>query len=399
MIGTNSVLGGYGTTIFTTMSKLAVDHGAVNLGQGFPDGNGPDDVRALAQAALDDRPNQYPPMMGLPELRQAVAAHASRFYGLDYDPMTETLVTSGATEALAACMMGLLNPGDEVVLLEPLYDSYRPVLELIGAVPRLVPLTPPRWELPRADFAAAFGPRTKMVLLNSPMNPCGKVFNLDELSYIADCALRHDAVMLCDEVYEHLTFGDTRHIPIATLPGMRERTLRIGSAGKTFSLTGWKVGYVSGAAPLVAAAAKAHQFLTFTTPPNLQRAVAYGLQKDDAYFMGLATDMDRKRDRLMTGLRAIGFDVAAPQGTYFLMADFRPFGFAGDDIDFCETITREARVAAIPASAFYASRETAARVGADRFARFCFCKDDATLDEALNRLGDYFAAKTARAAG
>ncbi len=381
----NALLAGTGTTIFTVMSALATEHGAINLGQGFPDVEGPQDVvRAAADALLDQR-NQYPPLAGLPELRQAVAHANARFYGLSVDPANEVVVTSGATEAITACLMALLNPGDEVVLIEPLYDTYLPVVRLLGAVPRLVRLQPPKWELPRAELAAAFGPKTKAILLNTPMNPTGKVFTTAELAFIADLVQRHDAYAVCDEVYEHLTFDGWRHIPLMTLPGMRERCLRIGSAGKTFSLTGWKVGYITAPRELATLAAKAHQNLTFTTPPNLQRAVAFGLAKDDAYFASLATDLAVRRDRLSAGLAALGFGVLAAQGSYFVTADFTPLGFAGDDVAFCRHITEHARVAAIPVSAFYAG--DAPR----HYARFAFCKRPEVLDEALARLGAHFA--------
>ena len=270
----NNLLSGIGTTIFTVMSGLAVEHDSINLGQGFPDSEGPADVvRAAVDALLDDR-NQYPPMPGLPELRQAVAAANRRFYGLEVDWASEVVVTSGATEAITACLMAVLNPGDEVVLIEPLYDTYAPVVRLLGALPRFVRLEPPDWALPRAALADAFSPATKAILLNSPMNPCGKVFTEEELGFIAELVLRHDTYAICDEVYEHLTFDGARHIPLMTLPGMRERTMRVGSAGKTFSLTGWKVGYVTAPAAVATNVAKAHQNLTFTTAPNLQRAVA-----------------------------------------------------------------------------------------------------------------------------
>ena len=274
----NTLLSNTGTTIFTVMSALATQHGAINLGQGFPDTDGPADVIQAAVDALRDGRNQYPPLTGVPELRTAVAAANRRFYGLEIDPATEEWwVTSGATEAITACLMALLDPGDEVVLIEPLYDTYLPVVRMLGAIPRLVRLTPPKWELPRAELAAAFGPRTKAILLNTPMNPTGKVFTAAELAFIADLMVKHDAYAVCDEVYEHLTYDGWRHIPLMTLPGLRERTLRVGSAGKTFSLTGWKIGYVSGPAALCGIVAKAHQNLTFTTPPNLQRGVAVGL--------------------------------------------------------------------------------------------------------------------------
>ncbi|HTR17441.1 MAG TPA: aminotransferase [Acetobacteraceae bacterium] len=383
----NALLSATGTTIFTVMSALAVRHGAINLGQGFPDTEGPADVvRAAADALLDGR-NQYPPLTGLPELRAAVAAANQRFYGLAIDPASEVVVTSGATEALAASLVALLDPGDEVVLIEPLYDTYLPVVKLLGAVPRLVRLEPPDWTLPRAALAAAFGPRTKAILLNTPMNPTGKVFSREELGFIADLLQAHGAYAICDEVYEHLVFSDAHHVPLMTLPGMRERCVRIGSAGKTFSLTGWKVGYVTAPAALASVIAKAHQNLTFTTPPNLQRAVALGLAKDDSYFRDLAGALEAKRDRLSAGLRRIGFGVLPAQGSYFVTADFSALGFNGDDVAFCQHITEHAGVAAIPVSAFYVS--DAPR----HYARFAFCKQDAVLDEALARLGRHFAGR------
>jgi aspartate/methionine/tyrosine aminotransferase len=376
----NELLTATGTTIFTVMSALAVQHGAINLGQGFPDTEGPADVIEAAAAALRDGRNQYPPLTGVPELRQAVAAANQRFYGLDIDPDGGVVVTSGATEAITACLMALINPGDEVVLIEPLYDTYLPVVRMLGGVPVLVRLNPPGWALPREALAAAFGPRTKLLLLNSPMNPCGKVFSRDELAFIAGLLVEYDAFAVCDEVYEHLVFAPARHIPLMTLPGMAERSLRIGSAGKTFSLTGWKVGYVSGPKALVGLVAKAHQNLTFTTPPNLQRAVALGLAKPDAYFEGLAADLRAKRDILAIGLAKLGFGVLDADGSYFITADFSPLGFDGDDLAFCRTITAEARVAAIPVSAFYPA--DAPR----HYARFAFCKQDGVLTEALGRL-------------
>ncbi|MFN4023716.1 MAG: aminotransferase [Hyphomonas sp.] len=380
----NPSFAGLGTTIFTTMSALAAEHGAINLGQGFPDEDGPADILEQAAAALLAGPNQYPPMAGLPALRQAVAAHDRRFYGLDYDWQDEVLVTSGATEALAACLMALLAPGDEVVLFEPLYDSYLPVIRQCGAVPRIVRLEPPDWQVPLESLAAAFGPSTKLVLINSPMNPTGKLFGGAELEAIAALARQHDAYLLCDEVYEHLVFDGARHKPVATLPGMQERTLRIGSAGKSFSLTGWKVGYVSGPRALVATVAKAHQFLTFTTPPNLQAAVAYALGKDDAYYAGLASDLEAKRDRLAAGLRQAGFTVLPAQGTYFLTALTDGIGpDLGSDVDYARWLTTEAGVAAIPCSAFYAGDAPP-----QDMIRFCFCKKDEVLDSAIARLRD-----------
>jgi aspartate/methionine/tyrosine aminotransferase len=299
---------------------------------------------------------------------------------LEIDADRGVLVTSGATEALTACLMALLNPGDEIVLIEPLYDTYLPVVRLLGAVPRLVRLQPPGWALPCAELAAAFGPRTKAILLNTPMNPTGKVFTAGELGFIAGLLQQNDAYAICDEVYEHLVFAPARHVALMGLPGMAERTLRVGSAGKTFSLTGWKVGYVSGPPSLVGVVAKAHQNLTFTTPPNLQRAVALGLGKDDAYFSTLADGLAAKRDRLSAGLRDVGFDVLGSDGSYFVIADYAAFGFSGGDLAFCRHITEHAGVAAIPVSAFYEGDAPA------HWIRFAFCKQDAVLDEACLRL-------------
>jgi len=389
----NNLLAATGTTIFTVMSVLAAQHKAINLGQGFPDTDGPEDMLAAAAAALMDGRNQYPPMTGVPELRQAVAAANARFYGLDVDPDREVVVTSGATEAIAACLMALLDPGDEVVLIEPLYDTYLPMVKMLGAVPRLVRLAPPGWSLSRTELAAAFGSRTKALLLNTPMNPTGKVFTSAELAFIGELLQRHDAYAICDEVYEHLTYDGWRHIPLMTLPGLRSRTLRIGSAGKAFSLTGWKVGYVTAPAELASFVAKAHQNLIFTTPPNLQRAVALGLAKDDSYFADLASGLAAKRDFLAAGLIALGMEALPCRGSYFLIADFAPLGFAGDDVAFCRHITAEAGVTAIPVSAFYAS------AAPSHYARFAFCKRAAVLEEAIARLTRYFGAARGRQNG
>ena len=401
----NSLLSATGTTIFTVMSALALEHGAINLGQGFPDYDGPADVIQAAAAALLDGRNQYPPLTGVPELRAAVAAHNRRFYGLEVDPAAEVVVTSGATEAITACLMAVLNPGDECVLIEPLYDTYLPVVKLLGAIPKLVRLTPPKWELPRAELAAAFGPKTKAILFNTPMNPTGKVFTHAELAFIAELLARHDCYAICDEVYEHLTFDGWKHVPLMALPGMRERCMRIGSAGKTFSLTGWKVGYVTCDRSLAPNVAKAHQNLTFTTPPNLQRGVAVGLMKDDAYFNGLSAQLQAKRDRLAKGLAALGFGVLPTQGSYFITTDFRPImsplGFNGDDVAFCRALTEEAKVTAIPVTAFYAPRADAGGASDDpprHYARFAFCKGEAVLDAALERMRGWIEARGATSA-
>lgn len=372
------------TTVFEVMSQLALKHDAINLGQGFPDDRGPADVLEAAADALSHGYNQYPSMWGTPALRQAVAAHNRRFYGIEADWQGEVLVTSGATEALAACLLGLIRPGDEVVLFEPLYDSYLPIVRLAGGVPRFVSLTPPDWRFTRDDLERAFSDRTRVVVLNDPLNPAGKVFGAEELALIAEFVRRHDAVAVCDEVYEHLVFDGRRHVPLMTLPDMRGRCLRIGSAGKTFSLTGWKVGYITGSRDLMQPVAKAHQFLTFTTPPNLQAGVAYGLGKEDGYFSGLAADQQSKRDRLAAGLARAGFGVLKSEGTYFLIADIRPTGFAGTDVEFCRKLTIEAGVTAIPVSAFFVEADVT------NYVRFCFCKQDSLLDRAVDRLVAYF---------
>ena len=385
MRGANTYLGSIGTTIFTVMSALANEHRSINLGQGFPDTEGPADVVQYAADALMDSRNQYPPMPGVPELRQAVATANRRFYGLDVDWTKEVTVTSGATEAITACLMAVIDPGDEVVLIEPLYDTYIPIVRMLGAVPRLVRLQPPHWELPRDELAAAFGPKTKAILFNSPMNPCSKVFTVEELAFIAELVQRHDTYAICDEVYEHLIFDGLQHVPLMTFPGMRDRTMRIGSAGKTFSLTGWKVGYVTAAPALTALIQKAHQNLTFTTAPNLQRAVAIGLAKDDAYFASLAGDLQARRDQLAEGLARVGLAVLPTKGTYFITTDFAPLGFDGDDVAFCRHITEQAGVTAIPVSAFYDGPNAPSH-----YARFAFCKRPEVLTEAVERLTRHF---------
>ena len=374
------------TTVFTVMSALAARHGAINLGQGFPDVEGPADIVEAAAAALLDGRNQYAPLRGVPELREAVAAAHARDAGLTVDPEREVVVTSGATEAITACLAALLDPGDEVVLFEPLFDTYLPVVRMLGAVPRLVRLEPPDWALPRAALAAAFGPRTKAVLLNSPMNPTGNVFTPDELGFVAGLLAEHDAYAVCDEVYEHLVF-EGRHVPLMTLPGMRERCLRVGSAGKTFSLTGWKIGYVTAPPPLAEVVAKAHQNLTFASAPNLQRGVAHGLRKDRAYFATLAAGMAERRDQLSTGLAALGFDVLPTSGSYFVVADIAGLSDE-DDAGFCRWMVERAGVAAIPLSAFYD------RAPPRSLVRFAFCKREAVLDAALARLGGALPARS-----
>ncbi|EDP63655.1 Aminotransferase, class I and II [alpha proteobacterium BAL199] len=384
----NSLLSSYGTTVFEVMSRLAIEHKAINLGQGFPDDRGPDAVLEAASKALYDPPNQYPPMLGVPELREAVAGHNKRFYGIDVDWKTETMVSTGATEGLAACFLALIEPGDEVVVIEPLYDCYLPMIRRAGGIPKTVRLTPPHWNLDLDALSAAFSERTKLIVLNNPQNPASKVFTRIELEAIAELVRRHDAYAVCDEVYEHLAFDGRAHIPLMKLPGMRERCVRIGSAGKTFSLTGWKVGYLTGPEHLMQPIAKAHQFLVFTTAPNLQRAVAFGLGQGDGYFNGLRDTMQVKRDRLATALSGIGLTPAVCQGSYFLFVDASRFLKPGeDDEGFCRRLVTEAGVAAVPVSAFYQDRATAPT----DFIRFCFAKQDAVLDGAADRLASYLA--------
>jgi aspartate/methionine/tyrosine aminotransferase len=384
----NTILSRYGETIFATMSRLAQEKQALNLGQGIPEDGEPADIIAHAARALTERSNQYPPMFGLPELRQAIAKHDREFYGLELDWQSETIVLSGGTEAIAVSLFALIDPGDEVVLIEPLYDTYLPVIELAGGVPKIVRLQPPNWALPEAELEAAFGPKTKLILFNSPMNPTAKVFNQRELELIARLCQQHDTYAVCDEVYEHLVFDGQEHIPLITLPGMRDRAIRIQSAGKTFSLTGWKVGYISACAALIARIVKAHQFLVFTTPPNLQSAIAYGLGKERSFFTDFTTRLEAKRDRLAAGLERAGFAVAYTAGTYFINVDITSVGFNGGDAEFCRDIIENAGVAAIPVSAFYAPRADAD--AERRFVRFCFAKPEAMLDEASARLGKRF---------
>ncbi len=380
MKSTNPVYTSLPMTIFEVMSRLAIAEGAINLGQGFPDVDGPADVKQLAAEELLSGLNQYPPMMGLVELRQAVAEANRRFYGLDVDWQHEVLVTSGATEALSDCMAGLIVPGDEVVLIEPLYDCYLPLVRRAGGIPRLVRLTPPDWTLDAEALAAAFSPKTKAILLNNPMNPAAKVFKREELALIADLCIARDAIAICDEVYEHILFDGARHIPLMTLPDMRERTVRIGSAGKTFSLTGWKIGYVTAPPLLLDPITKAHQFTTFTTPPNLQKAVAFGLAKDDDYYESLSGELEKKRDRFAADLAELGFAPAPCAGTYFITADVAPLRLNSDDAELCKRMTVEAGVAAVPMSAFYDAE------GPRHFVRFCFSKQDAILESAVERL-------------
>jgi len=375
----NPILSALPTTVFEVMSQLARETGAVNLGQGFPDDPGPLDVRQKAAAAVIDGWNQYPPMMGLAELREAAAQHYKHWQGLDLDPNSEIMVTSGATEAIAGALIALITPGDEVVLFEPMYDAYLPLVRRAGGIPKFVTLTPPHFGLTEEALAKAFSPKTKVVLFNNPLNPTATIFGKADLDLLADFCIRHDAIAICDEVWEHVVFDGHRHASVLGRPDMRERTVKISSAGKIFSLTGWKVGLVMAAPAIMRVLSKAHQFLTFTTPPNLQAAVAYGLGKDDGYFEDMRADFQRSRDHFAAGLRDLGFAVLPSAGTYFLNVDIAPLG-ESDDVDFCRRLVTENGVAAIPVSAFYA--EGAVK----NVVRFCFAKRDATLNAALERL-------------
>jgi N-succinyldiaminopimelate aminotransferase len=375
---THPLFTGMPTTIFEVMSRLAIEHKAVNLGQGFPDVDGPREVRQAAADALMEGPNQYPPMMGLPELRQAVADSEHRFFGIERDA-ADVLITSGATEALSDALMAIVEPGDEVVVFDPCYDCYVPLIRRAGGVPKVVPLSPPNWSFSDDDLDAAFSSKTKAILINNPHNPASKVFSRGELERVAAKLVAHDAYAICDEVYEHLVFGGANHIPLCTLPHMAERTVRIGSAGKTFSLTGWKVGYISGPRALLQPIAKAHQFTTFTTPPNLQKAVAFGLGLPASYYSGLANDLAAKRDRLAKGLADIGFPTLQANGSYFLIADIGQLGL-GSDVEAAQRMTVEAGVTTVPMSAFYQGKAPT------HLLRFCFCKRDEVLDEAVARL-------------
>jgi N-succinyldiaminopimelate aminotransferase len=374
-----SRLRGFGTTIFAEMSALAVRTGAVNLGQGFPDTDGPAAVIEAAVAAMRDGRNQYPPGDGIPALRAAVSDHQRRFYGLEVDPDGEVLITVGATEGVAAALLGLCEPGDEVVCLEPFYDSYAACIAMAGAARRGVTLRPPGWEVDLDAMAAAISPRTRLVLLNTPHNPTGRVLSRAELEGIAALCVEHDLLAVTDEVYEHLVF-DGEHVPLATLPGMAERTLTVSSAGKTFSLTGWKIGWVTGPAELVTAVRTAKQFLTFAVGTPLQHAVAAALPLDDAFYERGAAELGAKRDRLCAGLEAAGLEVYRPAATYFVNADIRPLG-EEDGVTFCWGLPERAGVVAVPTSVFFDDQAVGRPL-----VRFAFCKRAEVIDEGVARL-------------
>ncbi|MDQ1463743.1 MAG: N-succinyldiaminopimelate aminotransferase [Actinomycetota bacterium] len=372
-------LRGLGTTIFAEMSALALATGSINLGQGFPDVDGPDQIKQAAVDAIWAGRNQYPPGIGVPELRSAIAHHQQRFYGIELDADSQVLVTAGATEAVAAAMLAMVDTGDEVIALEPYYDSYAASIAMAGGVRVPVTLRAPDFRLDVERLRAAVTPRTKLILLNSPHNPTGTVLNLAELQAVADVAIEHDLIVVTDEVYEHLVY-DGRHIPISTLPGMWERTLTISSGGKTFAFTGWKVGWATGPAELVGAVRTTKQFLTYVNAAPLQPAIAVGLSLGDDYYATLAGDLRRKRDLLCAGLADVGFQVYRPAGTYFVTTDVTPLGY-DDGVAFCRDLPKRAGVVAIPHSVFYDN------VDAGRsLVRFAFCKRDDVLQDAVDRL-------------
>ncbi|MFD1506085.1 pyridoxal phosphate-dependent aminotransferase [Georgenia yuyongxinii] len=386
--------GAVSSTIFAEMSALATRTGAVNLGQGFPDVDGPAHLKAAAIAAIERGDNQYPPGPGIPALLDAVATHQRRCYGLEVDPATEVLVTAGATEALAATILALAGPGDEVVTLEPFYDSYTAAIALSGATHRTIPLrpTPEGFRLDASDVEAAFSPRTRLVLVNSPHNPTGTVLTADELGLIARAAIAHDAVVVTDEVYEHLVYDGARHVPMATLPGMAERTVTISSAGKTFSFTGWKVGWLHGPAELVTAVRTVKQFLTYVASGPFQHAVAVGLADEEGrtgeYVTGLARSLQQRRDLLCGALTEAGFAPVVPRGTYFVVADGAGLGYE-DAVDLCRDLPERAGVVAIPVTAFCTPGGEVARQ-LRSYVRFTYVKQEATLEQAargLARLG------------
>jgi aspartate/methionine/tyrosine aminotransferase len=380
-MATSDRLAPFGVTIFSEMTALAAKHNAVNLGQGFPNWAGAGFVKeAAASSMVEGTSDQYPPSMGVPALREAVVSRYGPLLGRELDPETEITITSGCTEGLAAAFLGLVNPGDEVILVEPYYDAYPVNASLAGATPRYVQLRAPEFALDPDELRAAFSDKTRCIVLNTPHNPTGHVFSVDELQMVADLCLEYDVIVIADEVYEEMTFG-TDHVRIATLPGMWDRTLTLSSLGKTFSLTGWKLGWAMGPANLSAGLRAAHQFLTFTTPTPVQHGGVAALSAPDSFYDDLRTSYQSKRDQLAAGLSGVGFDVHTPQGTYFLMAGFETFGF-DDDRKFARYLAENAGVVAIPPSGFYHQPEDGKRL-----IRFAFCKDESMLAEAIDRLG------------
>ncbi len=367
-------------TIFDVMSGLARKHGAINLGQGFPDAPGPEFVRRAAAEAVMHGLNQYPPMAGIPDLRQAVAGHYGRRQNLELDWEREVIITSGATEALAASFLALLSPGDEAILFQPLYDSYAPMVRLAGAKAVLARLEPPHFRFDRFMIEALITPKTKVIALNNPLNPAAVVYGAEDLTLLAGICVAHDLICVCDEVWEEVVFDGARHLPLIAMPGMRDRAVKIGSAGKMFGLTGWKVGFICAAPPLLSVILKAHQFLTFTTPPNLQAAVAEGLNNPGDWFETMPAELQRSRDRLTAALTSEGFEVLPSAGTYFLNIDLAASGVKEPDRDFALRAVAEHGVASIPVSAFYEENPVT------NILRLCFAKSDEVLDEGARRL-------------
>ncbi len=376
----NPVFADMPTTIFETTSGLARTHGAINLGQGFPDSPGPEDLRRRAADAVINGSNQYAPSRGLPELRAAVVEHYGRLQGVVLS-VEGVLITSGATEAIAAAIMAVVVPGDEVVVIEPVYDAYVPLIERAGGVAVPVRLKPPEWRITEELLARAAGPRTRALMFNNPLNPAGRAFDAEEVATVARFCVQHDLIAISDEVWEHVIFDGRHHHSLLAEPGMAARTIKIGSAGKMFGLTGWKIGFACGAPEVIDPVAKAHQFLTFSTAPNLQTAVAEGLAWPEARFVDMRADLQRSRDRLAAGLESGGYVVTASEGTYFLCVDLPASGIALDDQTFCHRLVTGFGVAAIPVSSFTSDGETG------RVARLCFAKADDVLDEAIARLG------------
>lgn len=370
----------FGTSIFTEMTVLSDNHGAINLSQGFPDFDGPEEIRRRAAEAIIRGPNQYAPSIGIPVLRQAIARKMRRFYGLEIDPDEEVTVTSGATEGICATMLAILEPGDEVILFQPTYDVYPPLVSLARARARYVPLQDPSFKVPRDELARAFGPRTKAIVINSPLNPCGKVFTRDELSLIGALCREHNVLAVGDEVYEHIVFDGRKHVPLLAVPELRDRAFVVSSTAKTFSLTGWKQGYVIAPPPLTRAVRMSHQFITFCGQSFLQEAVAFAIDLPDSYYDSLLTEYTRKRSWICEELERLGFKVTPPEGTYYVLADITPLGH-DDDLAFCRMLPEEAGVAAIPCSFFWEGRSMGRNL-----VRFCFCKRDDTLEEAMRRL-------------
>lgn len=377
----NPIYASLPTTIFERMSARARETGAINLGQGFPDARGPEDVLHAAADTLLNQSNQYPSMLGTAELRQAVAAHYRHHQALDLDWTSEVVVTSGATEALAAAIFGLVTPGDEVLLIQPLYDAYLPLVERAGGTAKFVDLKPPHWRLDMNALEAAISARTRLLILNNPVNPTASMWSHDDLAALAEICVRHDIVAICDEVWEHVVF-ENKHIPLMAMPGMRDRTVKIGSAGKIFAVTGWKVGWMLAAPKLASVLAKAHQFLTFTTPPNLQAAVAQGLAKGDDWFQEMRQAFALQRSRLDNGLQQAGYVTLPSRATWFLSIDLPASGIALDDESFAIKMLEDGGVASIPMSAFYARDPLRSIV------RLCFTKHADTIDRAIERFAE-----------